>query len=524
MSRTFRALLAAGLAAAVSALALPAAAAQAGPAPALSLSPVPSFVRIPARDGVPLAADVFTPTPGTPGADGRGRYPVVVQPAAWGQPDLEYLAEARRLTERGYVVVTYTPRGFWLSGGQSDDAGPASVSDISAVIDWTLAHTPADPQRIGLLGLSLGAGLSLMGAASDPRIRAVAAMSAWGDLSSSLDGNGTRHLEAASALIAVGLPGGRPSPETRRIEESMLTGENMQAVDAWAHVRSPAAYLDRLNAHHTAVFIANAWGDSIFSSSQIVSFYQGLTVPKRLELRPGDHATQELTGLLGLDNQTWDDAEAWLDHYLRGGPDTGARVRLTVLPTGAQEDYDGWQSVSTGSQSVPLPGQRTVLGGVDSGADAGVVELSGLLDQIAKTPPTVWLPLLPRWAAAVWQTPAYPSGDRIRGIPRLRTTVTSTAPDGTAIAYLYDVDPLGIGKLITHAPQSWTGRSPGRPFPLDVDLYATAYDLPAGHHLALVIDTADPLYATRSPLGSRVTFGAPATAAQAVLTLPVRGG
>ncbi|MGW3622290.1 hypothetical protein [Streptomyces sp. NPDC000880] len=43
------------------------------------------------------------------------------------------------------------------------------------------------------------------------------------------------------------------------------------------------------------------------------------------------------------------------------------------------------------------------------------------------------------------------------------------------IGYLYDVNSLGVGKLISHGPQSWSGRMPGRAFPLDIPLFATAY-------------------------------------------------
>ena len=77
------------------------------------------------------------------------------------------------------------------------------------------------------------------------------------------------------------------------------------------------------------------------------------------------------------------------------------------------------------------------------------------------------------------------------------------------IGYLYDVNALGVGKLISHAPQSWSGRTPGQAFPLDIPLFATAYDLPAGHRLALVLDTKDPLYGGRTPLNSKVSFGSP---------------
>ncbi|GAA0674487.1 CocE/NonD family hydrolase [Kitasatospora atroaurantiaca] len=535
--------LAAG-AAIVAALAVTAAPASAVPSAGSAVAvagALPSFrlADMAMKDGVVLKADVFTPAPGTPGADERGRYPAIVQPASWGQNDLEYIAQGRQLAADGYVVVTYTVRGFWLSGGKVDVAGPTDVADISSVIDWTLAHTSADPRRLGMTGLSLGGGLTLMGAAFDPRIKAVAAMSGWGDLTDSLYSGQTRHLQAAAFLTAIQTPTGRRGAELDRALADLFADRELPEVVKWAQTRSPATYVDRINANGTAVFLANAWGDSIFNPSEIAAFYQRLTGPKRLELRPGDHATQELTSLLGLHNATWASARAWFDQHLKGAvADTRQPVELEVRPSGRHESYPDWQSVGSHAQrlrlgSANLLGTGTlggaattgwhtsVVGGTDSGADGGPTELSGLLDQVAKLSPTVVLPLLPRSAGAVWQSAPYAAAQQIRGSAKLHTTVTASASEGTVFGYLYDVNALGVGKLISHAPQSWSGRQPGQAFPLDVSLFATAYDLPAGHRLALVLDTKDPLYGGRTPLGSRVSFSSPADD-PSELTLPLR--
>ncbi|GHE09591.1 CocE/NonD family hydrolase [Streptomyces alanosinicus] len=510
----------------------PASATTSAPRSAAADAAGPAFrlADIPMKDGVVLKADVLTPAAGTPGADAQGRYPVIVQPASWGQNDLEYVAQGRKLAADGYVVVTYTVRGFWLSGGRVDVGGPTDVADISSVIDWTLAHTEADPRRVGMLGLSLGAGMSLLGAAHDPRIKAVAALSAWGDLVDSLYSGRTRHLQAAALLNALQAPTGRPGAEYARTLADLYANRDMPEVVDWARKRSPGTYVDDINAHGTAVLLANAWSDSIFNSSQITDFYQKLTGPKRLIMRPGDHATQELTGFLGVDNATWANARAWFDERLKGGGGTsgdhGAPVELHVRNGGGEEDYPSWRAVSSRTRSLPLgranafgtgaldgpadTGWRTsITGGIDSGADAGITELSGALDQIAELPPSVEVPLLPRFAAGVWQSAPYPSVQRIRGAVTLHTTVTSSAPQGTVFAYLYDVNVLGVGKLISHAPQSWSDRTPGRAFPLDVSLFTTAYDLPAGHRLALVVDSKDPAYGGSTPLGSDISFSSP---------------
>ncbi|MFJ3793216.1 CocE/NonD family hydrolase [Kitasatospora sp. NPDC090091] len=531
--RTASVVLAAAVALGAGAVAQPAAAAPAGPA--MSAHGIAGFrlADIPAKDGVVLKADVFTPPPGTPGADPQGRYPLVVQPASWGQNDLEYVAQGRALAEAGYVVVTYTVRGFWASGGEVDVAGPKDVGDISTVIDWALARTPADPERVGMVGLSLGGGLTLLGAAFDPRIKAVASLSGWADLTDSLYSGQTRHLQAAAVLAGIQAPTGRRSPEFAQVLDDLFDNRDLPDVIRWADTRSPARYLDRINANGTAVLLANAWGDSFFNPGQITDFYQRLTVPKRLELRPGDHASQEFTGLLGLPNAAWDSARSWLDQYLKAAPaDQRRPVDLEVRPTGRHESHSDWQSVATRTDHLavgadtlggPAAGdwRKTVLGGLPSGANAGVTLLSGAVDQTLHQPPTVVVPLLARPAAGVWQSEPCPQGLSVRGAARLHTSVTASSPDGTAIAYLYDVDALGVGRLISHGPQSWTGRTPGRPFPLDVTLFATAYDVPAGHHLALVLGTRDALYGGTTPLGSTVTF-ASTPEDPADLALPLR--
>ncbi|MEU6238844.1 CocE/NonD family hydrolase [Kitasatospora sp. NPDC047058] len=536
--RTASTVLAAALVLGGAAVAQPAAAADSPPAAAASAFGVGSFrlADIPAKDGVVLKADVFTPAPGTPGADPQGRYPLVVQPASWGQNDLEYVAQGRALAAAGYVVVTYTVRGFWGSGGEVDVAGPKDVADISTVIDWALANAPADPQRVGMVGLSLGGGLTLLGAAFDPRIKAVASLSGWADLTDSLYSGQTRHLQAAAVLAGIQAPTGRRSPEFSRVLDDLAANRDLPEVVRWADTRSPARYLDRINANGTAVLLANAWGDSFFNPGQIADFYQRLTVPKRLELRPGDHASQEFTGLLGLSNAAWDSARSWLDEHLMGGAGApgGQRqpVDLEVRPTGGHEGHPDWRSVSSRTDRLALGAdtlggtaagdwRTTVLGDTPSGARGGVALVSGMLDQALRRPPTVVVPLLDRSAAVVRQSAPYPQGLPVRGAARVHTTVTASAAQGTVVAYLYDVNALGVGRLVSHAPQSWSGRPPGQPFPLDVTLFATAYDLPAGHRLALVLGTRDALYGGLTPAGSTVTFSSTATDPSA-LDLPVR--
>ncbi|MDX3112670.1 alpha/beta fold hydrolase [Streptomyces scabiei] len=469
------------------------------------------YVDIAGDGGTVLKANVVTPA----GADGTRRYPLVVLPTSWGFPQVEYLAQAQRLADSGYVVLSYNVRGFWQSGGEIDVAGPHDVADASVVVDWALAHTPSDARHIGMAGVSYGAGISLLAAAHDPRVRAVASLSGWGDLIDSIYSDRTQHLQAAAVLDTVGTVAGRQSAESREVFSAFRSGDLTKEKDlvAWGKKRSPATYADQLNRNGAAVLLAGSWGDTIFPPRQSAAFYEQLTGPKRLEFRPGDHATAEITGLFGLPNDVWTDTERWFDHYLKGednGVDREPPVRLKSRTGGGYEGYPDWKSVGATRSRIALAGATTVHTNVDSGADAGTVFLSSVLDQIAHLPPVASIPLLPRRWAAVWQSQKYATTQRVRGSSTLHTTVTPTEESGTLVAYLYDVGPLGLGKLVDNAPYTFHGRTPGEPFGLDLEMFSTAYDVPAGHRLALVVDTVDPLYMEHNPSGARLTFSSPA--------------
>jgi predicted acyl esterase len=483
-----------------------------GVAPAAGAEgPSVRFVDITGDGGTVLKANVVTPA----GAGDSRSYPLIVLPTSWGFPQAEYLVQAQKLADSGYVVLTYNVRGFWQSGGEVEVAGPPDVADASKVIDWALANTPADPDHIGIAGVSYGAGISLLAAAHDKRIKAVASLSGWADLADSIYSGRTQHVQAAALLDGVGRVVGREDPEVQRVFKDFYSGDlsKEQEITDWARQRSVASDLDRLNRNGPAILLANAWGDTIFPVNSYAGFYEKLTGPKRLELRPGDHATPEIPGLFGLPNDVWKDTDRWFDHYLKGednGIDREQPVQLESRTADGYEGYPDWKSVGATRRKFDLADSATIHAGVDSGADGGLVFLSSILDQVAKLPPLASIPLLPRRWAAVWQSEPYATAQRVRGTATLHTTLTPTAESGTLIAYLYDVGPFGVGKLVSNAPYTWHGRTPGQAFGVDLDLFSTAYDVPAGHRLALVVDTVDPLYMEHNPSGAQLTFSSPA--------------
>lgn len=493
---------------------------------------------IPSFDGTPISAIVLTPT-----GQGAGPFPLVVMPSSWGIQNLEYVGRGAVLANNGYVVISYTSRGFWESGGQIDIAGTSTVRDVSSVIDWALSHTPSRADAIGASGISYGAGTSLLAAERDPRIRAVAALSGWGDLVASLYPNQTPSQQAIALLVGLGLFTGRPGPELSALTQRVLVNDYQGAVDTFlpgAPARSPITAVNQLNANGTAVLLANAFGDGLFTPNQYVRLFNALTGPKQLMFAHGDHATIELPGALGLPNEVYTAVTRWFDFHLKrkaNGVGGEPKVKLKSQ-NGTWRSYADWNAVQNGrltysltrpSGLVPTGGFTSaantgwsygVAAGVSTVADSGVVLLSGLMQGLGLNT-TASIPLIFRPAAAVWTGPVSWSSQHLTGTPTVRVTLTPSRANASAMVYLYSVDLLGIGDLMTCKPVTLRNVTPGAAQTVTVDLEATSWDIGAGRYLALVIDTVDARFTTQSPLGASVSFSSP-SAAPAQLVLPLR--
>ncbi|WAE74637.1 prolyl oligopeptidase family serine peptidase [Streptomonospora nanhaiensis] len=499
-----------------------------------------SYETIVSHDGTELSAKVITPT----GVEGP--HPLLVMPSAWGTPQIIYVGAAARLAmESGYQVVAYTSRGFLDSGGEIEVAGPDDRADAGAVIDWALENTEADPDRIGMAGISYGGGISLLTAAEDDRVRAVASLSGWADLAASLYPDETVNRQAAELLLLAGNLTGRPGEDLSEMEEEYRRGNIRPALDL-APDRSAATKVDALNANGTAVMMAHAWNDGIFPVGHVTDFYEELEGPKRLMLAPGDHATQEAFGALGLPDEVWESLGDWFDHHLRGQEnEVDADGPVHVRPnngSGGWTSHPDWPSVTGGSdeyylaepsgdwfrwQSSGAMGTEPATGwdyrfrtGIGTPAESGTVLLSGALQQFFDIPTGVLLPTVDRYRAAVWTSPAYPDGVRVAGTPEATFTFTPTAEDQSVFLHLYAVDGNGAGSLISHTPHTLRGAVPGEPVTVTAELEPVVWDVPAGHRLAVVVDSRDARYTSESALGDRVDVTSPEDAPTRV-TVPL---
>jgi dienelactone hydrolase len=106
---------------------------------------------------------------------GAGQEPRPTAVLLHGVPGVEkHLDLAYRLRDRGWNCLCFHPRGSWGSGGTYSMDG--LVDDTRAAVDWTLAQPSVDPDRLALIGASLGGYTVLLHGAADPRVRALVAL------------------------------------------------------------------------------------------------------------------------------------------------------------------------------------------------------------------------------------------------------------------------------------------------------------------------------------------------------------
>src|SRR5215207_2001935 len=135
-------------------------------------------------DTIPLDTTLYLPA-ATPA-------PAVLVAHGFGGTKSSVDADARALVDRGFVVLTWTARGFGASGGQiALDSPDFEVADARALVDRLAANPdvvqdgPGDP-RVGVTGGSYGGALALLLAGYDSRIDALAPVITWNDLGQAL--------------------------------------------------------------------------------------------------------------------------------------------------------------------------------------------------------------------------------------------------------------------------------------------------------------------------------------------------
>jgi dipeptidyl aminopeptidase/acylaminoacyl peptidase len=147
---------------------------------------------------------------------------------------------ARQLAQSGRACLVFDYRGFGRSGDPVEAVRPPDqVEDIRAAVSFLSGRDEVDASRMALLGISLGGSHAVTAAAVDPRIAAVATVSAAGDLRRLLQAS--RDEDAWTAF-------------QDRVAADRLArarGRDGETVDAWEIIQPDAdsrTFLDQLYA------------------------------------------------------------------------------------------------------------------------------------------------------------------------------------------------------------------------------------------------------------------------------------
>jgi ABC-2 type transport system ATP-binding protein len=467
--------------------------------------------------------------------------PAVLLAHGFGGSKTDLEPEARSLAEHGYVVLTYTARGFGRSGGLIHLDAPAyEVADAKDLVSYlatlpqVLTDAAGDP-RVGVAGSSYGGALALLLGADDPRVDAIGADITWSDLTQSLFPNGV--VAARTGVTGAGVTGGgsadgvfkkmwaselfasassassseahtgacgRFAPDLcAGYQRAAQTGEPGPGLVALLRASSPAGVLGRITA---PTLLSQGEDDSLFTLSQADENAAGIAAhgtPVRVVWRSGGHdggtSTAELVTSL----------EEWFDPVLLHGTRPTGSFAITVPGTGISaatgravaqtlQAADGYPSSRTVQVSVAGPPQTIQApAGGSPAAISSVPGAGGLLAAAASTGVSSGLSAVPGQVARFASVPL-PTAVLLAGGSTLSLDVTASgASDATLFASVHVVGAGGTDSLPAGlvSPVRLVGLTPGVPRSVTIRLPAVVSNVPAGDRLVVEIGTTDLAYA-----------------------------
>lgn len=510
-------------------------------------------------DGTPVTLDTTTFLPGasTPGA-GTGTRPAVLLSHGFGGTKADVVEQAEDFAERGFIVLTYTARGFGDSGGRIHLADPAYegadqrvLLDRLAGVEGVLLDAPNDP-RVGVVGASYGGALALMAGALDQRVDTVVAAITWNDLGDAffpqnalsdrppaLDSPAdvpraalpgpfkqlwsSRFFLSTAASGAAGASGTAAASETGAASEAgdpvcgRFDAEVCRLFLAAAETGTPSdELLDLLAAHSPAPLLADlraptylvqGMADSLFGVEQADATARTLLAqdtPVAVRWMDGGHDAVSTTAE--------DDAASvgtWLEHYLDlDGEDAGgdelplpAFVYAEPLAPGAGTArlaaVDRYLEAAEWSPVDVVDAGRPVLN-PPGGQPASLTVVPGSVavaaDAFSGAVSTYPLAALPGQSAA-FDTPELGATRTFVGTPRVRLQVTSSGTSSTLFLSLWQV--TGASATLTRQVVSpfTVATEPGRPTEVEVALPGGTWRVEAGGSLRVLVTATDQTYA-----------------------------
>jgi len=152
-------------------------------------------VTYPARNlRTTIVGNLFKPA----GFDANRKYAAIVVTHPFGGVKEQTAGlYAQRLAEQGFITLAYDASYQGESGGEPRlmEVPAQRLDDISCAIDFLIKHPQVDSERIGSLGICAGGSYALCNAATELRVKAVAAVSTFNLGEARREGMGTISYE-----------------------------------------------------------------------------------------------------------------------------------------------------------------------------------------------------------------------------------------------------------------------------------------------------------------------------------------
>ncbi len=177
------------------------------------------------------------------------------------------LEEAAMLNKHGYGVLLTTVRAHDLSDGEVISFGANEMQDLEAWYQSLLGRDEVDPDRIGILGNSMGGSLAIQYAAQNENIQATVVHSAFSSLDDTV---------ATSIEFFTGLPAFPFAPAIVFWSEQELGFDSSEvSAKTWIHQLSPRP-----------VLLLQGGADTVISAESGQLLYDAAREPKELWFEP----------------------------------------------------------------------------------------------------------------------------------------------------------------------------------------------------------------------------------------------
>jgi len=479
--------------------------------------------------------------------------PAVLLAHGFGGSKSSVIGDARTLAEHGYVVLTYTARGFGRSGGLIHlDAPGYEIHDARLMVSYLASLTDVlkkgGKPQIAVAGGSYGGALALLLAGSDKRIQAVAADITWNDLSQALfpnaasNGPGVFKKLWAGTLFGSAFGPGGTGPCGRFAADicagyqyAARTGLPNGSLTRLLRASSPASVLSKITA---PTLLTQGEQDSLFSLGQADANARGIAAagtPVRVVWRSGGHDDSS------SGNDTLTSAVLnWFGRAFGGGihgtqpfqiSEQGGSVSAAsgeVTDQNVQAPgYPGIGGTKPETRTIAVTGRAQPVAAPAGGAPAAISSipgLSGALSQFGRVTDVLGtFSQLPGQGASFSSAPLK-SSVLVAGSPTVRITVAAkTSADVTLFASLRDASGGGTSVLPSQlvAPLRLTRMVPGVPRTVTVQLPGFVKKIAAGHRLILDVATTD--FAYQLPQDARA-YTISLQGGSADITLPTTSG